>query len=198
MLVRAHVAANTDIPALSGGPLSEEELQEGLMAGFGARARRRHAQRQERKRSARVSTQQGPPVTHEAEGSAHVSQSSEDDEQTHHSAASSHAAAGIRDVAGGAHCLKGCGQFAHGSTQQQDMAADAAENSPDMHSCDEAAPDEAQSSGSLPACKEPHSSSAPKASVTELGRGGHFWHGERYSSPLSRPQDAWQLHMQTV
>ena len=173
------------------------------MAGFGVRARRRHAQRQERKRNARISTQQGPPVTHEAESSAHVNLTSEDDEQTHHSAASSaaspHTAAGIGDIAGGANYPVGCNQNpTHSSNQQQDVAADAAELSRDQHSCDKAAPDEAQSSGSLPACKEPHSSSAPKASVTEMGRGGHFWHGERYSSHLSHWQDAWQLQIQTM
>ena len=184
MLVRAHVAANTDVETQPGGALSEEELQEGLMAGYGSRARRKHMQRHANRRSA----QQAPPAVQEDEDSVHVSESSENDEAALDSALQANAddpdaAAGtVTAAAGVAYPSCELRQSSTSSLQQQGMTAQAGEMSEDLQSSARAASRAAEPSERPPTHDEQHRSAAPKTSATDLGRGGHFWHGERYSS----------------
>ena len=190
MLVRAHVAANTDLQTLQGGPLSAEELQEGLMAGYGSRARRKHVQRHARKLSAHRSMQQVLSVTRDDQDSNHISESSEEDSHISNSASSDvanpDAAAVTTENSGTGYLLRGRICSTHGRDMQREVTADAALMSNSQHNSVGAAADTARTSERPPACDEHHQSRAPKTSVTDLGRGGHFWHGERYSSLLGQ------------
>ena len=191
MLVRAHVAANTDVNTLPGGPLSGKELQEGLMAGYGSRARRKHVQRHARKLSALGSMQQALSVTREDQDSNHVSESSEEDSHTPNNATSdvdhSSVAAGTTERVGTGHSLIGSIHH-HGHDKQQESTADAALLSNSQHDSTGGAADAAQTPERPAAYDKQPQSGAPKTSVTDLGRGGHFWHGERYSSLLGQRQ----------
>lgn len=180
MLVRAHVAANTDVETRPGGALSDEELQEGLMAGYGSRARRKHLQRHAKKRSA----QQAPPAMQEAEDSAHIAESSEDEEAALDSASQADAdepdaAAGATNAADGTCATGEASHIATSSVVQQGVTADASEMSNYQQSSAGAPSNAAQTSDRPPACELQRK--PQRTSATDLGRGGHFWHGERYS-----------------
>ncbi len=161
------------------------------MAGYGSRARRKHMHRHATKRSVR----QAPSAVPGDEGSAHVSQSSEDDMSTHDSALAAHAnepsAAASTVYAEGVlpSAMESNEPTPTGMPQQQGMA-DATEKSKDQQDSAEVASDASHSSGKPLAGDKQHQSAAPKTSATDLGRGGHFWHGERYSSLLSQRKNA--------
>ena len=229
MLVRAHVAANTNIQILPRGPLSDEELQEGLMAGFGARARRKHVQRHAQKSNAQQSTQQVARMDCKDQESMQESESSQDEKQVpssigtdapeaadiqngseHHSVQQATrirrrdvkrqedseseedekqmegGAAG--DTIGHAAAKKAPGAPPSqaestwppdSSMQQEASKADHSQTIEGHHGSSTAAEDAHKSSGGTSAGSEKAQTSAPNASVTDLARGGHFWHGER-------------------
>ena len=229
MLVRAHVAANTNIQILPHGPLSDEELQEGLMAGFGARARRKHVQRHAQKFNAQQSTQQAAHMECKDQESMQESESSQDEKQPpssigtdapeaadiqkgseHHSmqqatrirrrdvksqqdSESSEDEKQIGSVAasdtnGHAAARKAPGASLpqaestwppDSSMQREASAADHSQTNEGLHRSSTAAEDAHQPSGGTSASSEKAQISAPNASVTDLARGGHFWHGER-------------------
>ena len=199
MLVRAHVAANTDVQTLPGGSLSDKELQEGLMAGYGTRARRKHFQRHARKLGAHRSMQQAL-LTEEDQNSNNISASSEDDSRIPNSAscsAKTPAPAAGTSVATG-RLFEGSCSSTHGSVQEHDANAVATTVSKETHSIDETAADAAQTSERPINRGEQNQSAAPRTSVTDLGRGGHFWHGERYGSLLGKMQTTPRLQLRSM
>lgn len=169
------------------------------MAGYGTRARRKHVQRHARRLGAHHSMQQAPSVTTGDQNSNHISESSEDDSHIPNSASSTvetpAVAAGSPVRIATEYLFKGSSGSTHGSVQEQAATAKATSMSKDQHGGDETAAAAAQTSDRAPHGGEQGQSAAPRTSVTDLGRGGHFWHGERYSSLLGETQTAWLLQL---
>ena len=195
MLVRAHVAANTGLQTLTGGPLSDVELQEGLMAGFGGRARRKHIQRHAARTGSQPSTQQMPDSTKHDASALQPSDTSDNEKQAV-SSPSNGAALHISEQATAVaaeheveavHSSSIYRQREHGAHESPSSETDKSlQNGP----------------GAAAVCVEqsrPHMDSAAGreetqgvaaaaglaagAPATDSGRGGHFWHGERYNLP---------------
>ena len=155
------------------------------MAGYGARARRKHMQRHARKLGARHSMQQALVIEGD-QNSNTISESTEDDSRIPNSAscnAKTPALAAGTSVAA-ERPFEGSCSSTHGSVQEQDATAEATTTSEEKHSSDETATDAAQTAERPINGGEHSQSAAPRTSATDLGRGGHFWHGERYGSLL--------------
>lgn len=189
MLVRAHVAANTTVQTLPSGALSGEELQEGLMAGFDARARRKHVERHAARSASRQGKQQMPRSDDKGRVSLQDRESIEEEkhEASAYSDANGHArqsaAIHARDTPAEDHESSSTGLQQEGSEaglpreddanlmEDQSIAATAEEHS--LQPCKEGA----LSSGDAQLAAAERQ--AARTSVRDLGRGGHFWHGER-------------------
>ena len=202
MLVRAHVAANTGVQTLPGGPLSDGELQEGLMGGFGGRARRKHMQRH----AARTGSQPGmqPDSVEHGTSTVQLSDTSDNDEQAASSTSNEAAVPTSEQTTASAadfeveavHFNSTPPQIKHGAQEGSSSETDKAlQDEPDA-----AAVSVEQSQphmGSAAGRGEPHGDAAAGlaagAPATDSGRGGHFWHGERYhlhSLDSGRQRDA--------
>ena len=191
MLVRAHVAANTGVQTLPGGPLSDGELQEGLMAGFGGRARRKHMQRHAARTGSQPGMQQMPDSVEHGTSTVQLSDTSDNDEQAASSTSNEAAVPTSEQTTASAadseveavHFNSTQPQSKHGAQEGSSSETDKAlQDEPDA-----AAVSVEQSQphmGSAAGRGEPHGEAAAGlaagASATDSGRGGHFWHGERY------------------
>ena len=191
MLVRAHVAANTGVQTLLGGPLSDEELQEGLMAGFGGRARRKHMQRHAARTGSQPGMQQMPDSTQRDENTVQPSDTSDDEVQ----AVSSPSNGAVLHTRG-----QTPAQAAFPVEKPVHSSSTYLQREPDAHKGSSSETNKALQDGPGAAAvsveqSQPHMDSpagreepqgeaaaglAAGAPATDSGRGGHFWHGERY------------------
>ena len=194
MLVRAHVAANTAVQTPLGGPLSVAELQEGLMAGFGARARRKHIQRHAARSGGRNGLQQVVPnnsqerVSRPQDGFVSDSATSADEKQALSSTnnASINCSGACKpassienvhhqrsDMQAGRSVFEGCkAEYTWGEAVQLDSITPL-EAELEVQPCEQTSPSKADL-GMIAAGGQ-----NGRTSVADLGRGGNFWHGER-------------------
>ena len=190
MLVRAHVAANTVVQTLPGGPLSDGELQEGLMAGFGGRARRKHMQRHAARTGSQPGMQQTPDSVEHGTTTVQLSDTSDNDEPAATSTSNEAAVPTSEQTTSSA--VDSEDQVVHlNSTQPQSKHAAQECSSSETDKALQDGPDAAAVSveqpqphiGSAAGRGEPQDEAAAGlaagAPATDSGRGGHFWHGER-------------------
>lgn len=194
MLIRAHVAANTAVQTPLGGPLSDAELQEGLMAGFGARARRKHIQRHAARSGGRNGLQQvgldnsQERVSRPQDGVVSDSATSADEQQALSSTynASINCSGACKpassienvhhqrlDMQAGRSVFEGCNvEDTWGEAVQLDSSTPV-EAELEVQACEQTSPSKANL-GMIAA-----EGQNGRNLVADLGRGGNFWHGER-------------------
>ena len=190
MLVRAHVAANTGLQTLPGGPLSDGELQEGLMAGFGGRARRKHMQRHAARTGSQHGTQQTPDSVKHATSTLQPSDTSDNNEQAASSTSNEAAfqnskqttapaadpeAEDVRSSSTGLQRKHGAHE---GSSGEANKALQSAPGAAAV-SVEQSQPRMDSPAGRAEPQGEVAAGLAAGAPATDSGRGGHFWHGER-------------------
>ena len=191
MLVRAHVVANTGLKTLPGGPLSDGELQEGLMAGFGGRARRKHIQRHAARTGRQPSPQQTPDSSKHDKSTPQPSDTSEHEKQAVSNPSNGAAlhttgqttALAASSVEETVHASRTYPQREHGAYEgSSGETNEALQNGPGAAALSvEQLQKHMDSSAGR---EEPQGGAAAGltagAPATDSGRGGHFWHGERY------------------